>query len=98
MTFDEVKKNSYSLTNDNGNVKVSVRNELRKSAVKGIQGMMSAQFGEIIVATDGGVSVPMGVDRVTGDIIYAHFTVTVNMKEPEPQKEPAKSKSKVKMF
>jgi hypothetical protein len=92
----ELEKFKMTFTNDNGNVMVSARNKLREAAVREMASLVAAKFEDGMVVTKDGVSVPLGIDRATEEVIWAHFEVTVNMKEPVPA--PEKPAKKNKMF
>ena len=94
--MNELAKYKITFTNDNGNVMVSARNKLRESAVREMASLVAAKFADGMVVTKDGVSVPLGIDRATEEVIWAHFEVTVNMKEPVPA--PDKPAKKNKMF
>ena len=76
--------------------KFHVEVDARESAVREMASLVAAKFADGMVVTKDGVSVPLGIDRATEEVIWAHFEVTVNMKEPVPA--PDKPAKKNKMF
>jgi len=92
----ELEKYQITFTNENGNVMVSARNKERATAIKTLARLVGAEFADAMVVTKDGVSIPLGIDRATEEVIWAHLEVTVNMKEPAPA--PEKPTNKKKMF
>ena len=81
-------------TNEKGNVMVSARNKVRKSAIANLDRHMH-DFDDVKVVTAEGVSIPAGVDAATGATIWAHYNVTINTKEPEAAPPPKQEKEKL---
>lgn len=71
---------SMDFINEKGNVRASVRNKLHKSMYEYLAGQF--EDGYVVPNVNGGFSVVQGVDNTTGNIIWAHISVKVNMKSP----------------
>lgn len=75
--------NAYVLDfiNGNGNVMVSARNKLKKSTIANMD-RITADYNNVKVVTDEGIAIPLGVDRTTGAIVWAHMDITISTKQP----------------
>lgn len=68
-------------TNEKGNVKVSTRNKLRNTILEQLRSPF-AMCGDIVHNVNGGFSIPLGVDALSGDTVWAHVELTINAKDP----------------
>lgn len=67
--------------NGNGNVMVSARNKLKKSTIANMD-RITADYNDVKVVTDEGIAIPLGVDRTTGAVVWAHMDITISTKQP----------------
>lgn len=94
--MEDLQKFVFTFTNEKGNIMVSERNKQRTTAIQTLARLVGADFADAMVVTKDGVAVPLGIDRATEEVIWAHIDITINMKEPEPAA--AKPTNKKKMF
>lgn len=75
--------NDYVLDfiNGNGNVMVSARNKLKKATIANLD-RVTADYNDVKVITDDGLAIPLGVDRTTGAVVWAHMDITISIKQP----------------
>lgn len=66
--------------NEKGNARVKIRNEMRNQILDNIRKLFTGN--EIKPNEEGGFSVCLGEDLLTGAKIYAHIGLTLNAKEP----------------
>ena len=83
--------------NEKGNVSVKVRDNVRKQIKEKFAEMLLENFEESVPNANGGISVAVAVDEVSGQTIYAHFDFTVNMKNPNEKTERKKGEKKEKV-
>ena len=80
-------------TNENGNVSVKVRDGVRSQVNEKFLSVMQANFDGVEVNADKQVCLPIATDELTGEPIYAVFSVTVTMKD-QTKKTERKKKAK----
>lgn len=80
MEFENLMK--ISLTNEKGNVKATERKKQKTGAINGLI-RMTEEYAANRVITKDGIAVAMGQDPLTGNIVWAHFSIVINEKEPE---------------
>lgn len=78
--------------NENGNVSVNARNEIRKQAVAKVEDMLASLGGS--ANANGGVSIPLAEDSGSGKTIYANIEITISDKDPNVKVERKKSSKK----
>ena len=61
---------------------VSARNKLKKRTIVNIN-RIAAAYDDVKVVTGDGMAIPLGVDKRTGETIWAHVAVTISTKAPE---------------
>lgn len=83
---------SVDFVNEKGNVRTSARNKLHKAMYE----FLSGQFedGYVVPNVNGGFSVAQGIDNTTGNIIWTHINIKVNMKSPTVDDYTGKPKQK----
>lgn len=67
--------------NGNGNVMVSARNKLKKATIANMD-RITAAYDDVKVITDDGLAIPLGVDRTTGAVVWAHMDIVISVKQP----------------
>lgn len=65
-------------TNENGNVKTKVRQNIRDKVLD----KLKSTFQNNTPNAESCISIPVDVDIRTGKTIYAHFTLTINLRDP----------------
>ena len=83
--------------NEKGNVSVKVRDCVRKQVKEKFAELLLENFEESVPNANGGISVAIAEDRSSGQVIYAHFDFTVNMKNPNEKAERKKGEKKDKV-
>jgi hypothetical protein len=73
---------TIDFTNEQGKVRVGVRKLLRDGILEQLHNTLIARPYEEESNTSGGFSICLGIDRRTGDKIWAHIGLTVNTKDP----------------
>lgn len=86
IDMNKVNSMKIAFTNEKGNAKVSERNRLRKSAIRYLH-KVTQDKNDLKVITDNGIAFAIGMDPATGNTIWAHYTLTINTKEPEAAKD-----------
>lgn len=76
-----VEECTLDFINGNGNVMVSARNKLKKATIANMD-RITADYNDVKVVTDEGIAIPLGVDRTTGAIVWAHMDITISVKQP----------------
>ena len=84
---------SVKWLNEKGNVAVKVRDGVRAQVKGKAFAILAEQFEGAVENANGGISVPVAVDEVSGETIYAHFDLTVSTKSPDSKTERKKTKA-----
>lgn len=82
LTDDTVELPILDFTNEKGNVRVKVRKILRDEMLGQLDAVFASHPHIKEKNVNGGFSLCLGVDRLTGDKVWAHIELTVNAKDP----------------
>lgn len=85
---------SVIYTNEKGNVKATVRNAIKEQVLSYLQNELEVGVLDIIMNERGGISIPIAVNSVNEDIVYAEIEIKVNTIHPDIEKKRAKKKVK----
>lgn len=85
---------TVNFTTDKGSVAVKTRAMCKDQVMCKMETALATQFEGVIENAKGGYSVPIAIDRRTGDTIYAHIAVTISTADPMEKKSSGEKKSK----
>lgn len=85
---------TIQFTNEKGNVSAKARKHIKDSVVAKIAQAFEVAGLESVVNADGGLSIAVAKDAVTGNTIFTHLEFTVS--DRDPAVKTAKSKKKAK--
>ena len=86
---------TLKMYNEKGNVSVKVRDMVRKQVNEKLENALSKEFNGIVPNANGGYSVPLAIDEISGETIYANIEFTINKKDPSVKAERKKTEKKV---
>lgn len=84
--------------NEKGNVSVGVRNEIRTQTFGKLVRALTGDecFDSVSANANGGLSIAIATDSVTGATIYANLELTISTKDPSVRTEKKSNKPKAK--
>ena len=84
--------------NEKGNVSVSTRNEVRTQALAKLVCSLTSDecFESVESNANGGLSIPVAIDKGTGATIYANIELTISTKDPSVRTKKKAGKPKAK--
>lgn len=85
-------------TNENGNVRVKVRRILRDEMLGQLDAVFASHPHTKQKNVNGGFSLCLGVDRLTGNKVWAHIELTVNAKDPNIDSWSGRPKNSTAIF
>lgn len=80
-------KINVHFTNEKGNVVAKMRDGLRKQVEEKILNVLTDAEMDVVKNVNGGLSVAIAVDSVTGKTVYAHLPMTISTKDPNEKVE-----------
>lgn len=86
---------TLKMFNEKGNVSVKVREMVRKQVADKLEKALSSEFNGTVPNANGGYSIPLAVDEISGETIYANVEFTVSKKDPSVKAERKKAEKKV---
>ncbi len=82
-----------SFTNEKGNVSAKVRSMVATQVMGQVVSALGSNpnLAEVVTNVNGGLSIPVAKDHLTGNTVYAHLALTISTADPTVKVERKKS-------